>query len=310
MNRFALLPIFLLLVCTTKAQDRIISTNHDTILCKIVSINNEHIRYELTNKDGSVTGKFMNLSQVMEYTRSVRQEKNSKPGKPKLSKPVSTSENKWRLGLSIGGSTMPRYFDNASDAISDSYKKLKNGFHINAGAHYMLNNSWGIGAEYSFFNSSFSGDMQTQYSPTEFITISEKTRQYINYLGPSVLLVQDLDARRKFTLNESLSVGALFIRLEDQNTFPNVDNSGYTDVTNNSLLTGISLASKLGISAEYRLCRKVSVGIGGDFIWCSLKKANYEEKGPNNSSSVNNQELTNAMHLSRIDYSIVLRYHF
>ena len=310
MNRFALLPIFLLLVCTTKAQDRIISTNHDTILCKIVSINNEHIRYELTNKDGSVTGKFMNLSQVMEYTRSVRQEKNSKPGKPKLSKPVSIFENKWCLGLSIGGSTMPRYFDNSSDALSDSYKKLKNGFHINAGAHYMLSNSWGIGAEYSFFNSSSSGDMQTQYSPTEFITISEKTRQYINYLGPSVLFVQELDARRKFTLNESLSAGALFIRLEDQNTYPNVDNTGYTDVSNNSLLTGSALAAKLGISAEYKLCSKVSVGLGGDFIWCSLKKASYEAKSPNNSSSVTNQELTNALNLSRIDYSFVLRYHF
>jgi len=41
MNKFTLLPIFLLLFFSTKAQDRIISINHDTIHCTIVSMNNE-----------------------------------------------------------------------------------------------------------------------------------------------------------------------------------------------------------------------------------------------------------------------------
>lgn len=314
MNKFSLVPIFLFLFLGAKAQDRIVSMNHDTIHCTIVSISNERIRYEQKNKDGSVTGKFMQLSQVAEYTRSAQLENKLKSFKFKTTKPINTPENLWCLGLSIGGSTMPWYFENieSTSEMPDYYNKLKTGFHINASGHYMINRSMGVGAEYSFFNTSFSGSIPSQYSPTTFLMVSEKYRQYIHYLGPSVLMVQQLGVRQKFSLSESLSAGALFIRLENQSTYPNVGNyGGYTDVTNNSLLTGISLAAKLGLSAEYSLSRKVSVGLGGDFIWCSLKKATMESKGPNNTgSSTENQELPNALNLSRIDYSLVLRYHF
>lgn len=313
MNKFALLPVFLLLFFSTKAQDRIISIQHDTIHCTILSINNDRIRYELKNKDGSVTGRLMNLSQVVEYTRSPQLENNSKPRKPKTLKPVNVPENLWCLGFNIGGSTMPWYFDNiqSSTAMPDYYNKLKTGFHINTSAHYMINSFLGVGAEYSFFNTSFSGTAPSQYSPTLFLMVSEKYRQYINYLGPSVLFQQHLDVRRKFILSESLSGGVLFIRMEDQSTYPNVDTYGYADVTNNSLLTANSLSAKLGLSAEYRLYRNVSVGVGGDFIWGSFKKASFESRGPNDySSSTQNQELPNAINISRIDYSVVLRYQF
>ena len=313
MNRFTLLSIFLLLFFGTQAQDRIISISHDTIHCTILSINKESIRYELKEKDGSVTGRFMNLSQVAEYSRSPQIENNSKPRKQETSTLVNVPENLWCLGLNIGGSTMPWYFDSSqsSNAMPDYYNKLKTGFHINASAHYMIKSFMGVGVEYSFFNTSSSGSMPTQYSTTLFLMVSEKYRQYINYLGPSVLLVQHPDVRRKFILSESLSAGVMFIRLEDQSTYPYADNSSYSDLTNNSLFTGNSLSAKLGITAEYRLFRNISVGLGGDFIWCSLKKAKFETRESNNTSSTTqSQELANALNLSRIDYSFVLRYHF
>ena len=313
MNRFALLSFFLILFFSTKAQDRIISMNHDTIHCTIVSINNESIRYEQKNKDGSITGKYIKLSQVEEYTRSAKPENNRKPIRLKSTKPANVRENQWCLGLNIGGSTMPWYFDNvqSSAAVPDYYNKLTTGFHINTSAHYMITGSLGLGAEYSFFDTSSDGSMQTQYNQSTFLMIRENYRQYINYLGPSVLLVQHIDTRRKFTLSESLSGGLLFIRMEDQGIYPTVDNTGYTDVTNNSLMTGNSLSAKFGLTAEYRLDHNISIGVGGDYLWCSLKKASFESKGSNNySSSSDKQELSNPMKLSRIDYSFVLRYYF
>lgn len=55
----------------------------------------------------------------------------------------------------------------------------------------------------------------------------------------------------------------------------------------------------------------MSVGVGGDFIWALLKKASIETRGSNDySSSTEDQELSDPMNLSRIDYSIVLRYKF
>lgn len=313
MNKFALLPIFILLFFSTKAQDRIISTNNDTIHCAILSINNERILYELKNKDGSITGKFILLSQVAEYSRAHQQEINSKIGKQKTPKPVYTHENPWRFGLNVGVSTMPKYFDHlqSPSTLPGYYSKLKSGFHINTNFHYMITDFFGLGVEYSFLKTSTSGSMVEEYSPSIFLMVSENYRQYINYLGSSVLFQQNLDGGRKLILSESLSAGVLFIRLENQIAYPNVDYSNYTNLANNSLLTGKSFSAKLGLAAEYRLFQDFSVGLGADFIWCSLKKASFESKGSNNyTSSSKNEELSDPIKLSRIDYSFVLRYHF
>ena len=314
MHKSALLTcfLFLFLSLSTKAQDKIISIHQDTIHCKIVSINNECIVFELKNKDGSVTGKIMNLSQVAEYSRSSQPVHDSKSSERKLLRSVNVPDNFWCFGLSGGGSTMPWYFDNLQVSnMPDYYAKLKTGFHINASAHYMMDGFWGLGAEYSFFNKSFSGSMPVQYSQSLYIVTQEKYRQYINYVGPSVLFVQQLGLRRKFMLSESFSAGALFVRLENQATYQNVDNSGYTDVANNSLFTGNTFSAKFGLNAEYRVDSKVSVGLGGSYVWALLKKASFESRGSNNhSSSSENEELSPAMDLSRIDYSIVLRYKF
>jgi hypothetical protein len=313
MNKFALLPLFLLLFFSAKAQDKIIGINHDTIHCRIVSISNESILYEQKNNDGTVTGKVMPLSQVAEYSRSQQPGKKSTMGELDTPKTVYVHENPFCFGLNIGISTMPWYFDNfqASSAMPDYYNKLKTGFHINANAHYMINGFIGFGAEYSFFKSSTSGSQQIEYFSSIFLTESETCRQFINYVGASVLFQQHPDAKRKFILSESLSAGFLFLRLENQITFPNVSQSGYNDISNNSLLTGDCFSGKLGLTAEYKLFKAVSVGLGGDFIWGLLKKASFETKGTNGySSSSSNQELSNPKKLSRIDCSFVLRYRF
>ena len=300
MNKFALLPFFLLLFLNTKAQDKIISINQDTIHCKIVSISKDRIMYELKNKDGSVTGKFMPLSQVAEYSSSQQQEKNLK-------------RDKLCLSLNAGLSTMPWYFDNfeSSSTLPDFYNKLETGFHINASAHYMIKDYLGLGVEYSFFKTSTSGNLQEENPTSVFFKVPEKYRLYINYLGASVLFQQHLDAKRKFILSESISAGGLFFRMENQITYPNVNQSIYNDITNNSLIIGNTYSGKLGITAEYRLFKHVSVGLGCNYIWGLLKKASLEVKGSNDYYfSTDEQEFSNTMNLSRIDYSFVSRYYF
>lgn len=302
--------LILFLSLSSNAQDKIINIHHDTIHCKIVSINNERIVYEQKNKDGSISGKMMNLSQVAEYIRSSQPANNSGLSGTRISALRNVPKDFWCFSLSSGGSTMPWYFDNLQvSTLPDEYTRLKTGFHINTSAHYMMHGFWGVGAEYSFFNKSFSATMPILYSNFLYLVANETYRQYINYFGPSVLFVQQLGAQRKFMLCESLSAGALFMRLENQAGFQNVDNSGYRDNTNNSLFTGNTLAAKLGLNAEYRVDNRVSVGLGCHFIWALLKKASFESRGPNNQSSSSvDQELSKPMDLSRVDYSIILRY--
>lgn len=313
MRKITLLAVFLIISFCAKAQDRIISINHDTIRCSIISINEECIMYEQKNKDGSLVGKFINLLQVAEYTRTVQRQRIGQQSKLKPSTPVKIPNLAWRLGLNLGKSTMPWYLDNisTSDAMPEFFNKIKSGFHINASAHYMVNHNFGLGGEYSLFNTNFSGSMQVQSNSSLFLLESENDRVYINYLAPSLLFLQHIGKNQRIILSESISGGLLYFRLEGQSTYPNVNNSGYTDVQTNSLFSSNTLSAKLGLAAEYRLNANVSVGVGGDFIWGSLKKASFESRGPSNSStSVDNQEIPNAMNVSRIDYSFVLHYHF
>lgn len=313
MNKFTLIPFFLLIFLSAKAQDRIISIEHDTINCKILSIRNECIFYELKNDDGSVTGRSIPLSQIIEFFNSNPADEKSKMSKQKTPKIAHAPENPLCFGLNAGVSSMPWFLDifQSSSDMPDYYKKLKTGIHVNTSVHYMVNSFLGLGVEHSFFKTSTSGTMPNEVNTSIFIMSSEKYCQYVNYLGASVLFKQHLDTKGKFNIIESLSAGILFLNLEDQITYPNVSQFEYNDIVNNTLLTGNSFCGKIGLTAEYRLSRNVSLGIGADFIRCSLKKANVKSKGSNNYSfSNNNQELSKAMNLSRIDYSFALRYYF
>jgi hypothetical protein len=313
MNRLILVLFFLLLFFKANAQDRIISINHDTINCSIVSVSNELILYIQINKDGSVSGNFIPLSKVATYSRSHKPGKNLKFHKPEISKPGDSYLNLICLKLNAGISTMPNFIDNLLylSPGPDFYNKLKSGFHLNVDAHYMFKNYFGLGLDYSFFKTSANGGIPLEYSPSVFRMGTEKCRNYIKYFGGSVLFQQHLGTQRRFMLSETISAGMLFLRLEDQSTCPDVNVFGYNDIIKNSLLKGNSVAAKFGLTAEYRLFNTIWFGLGGNYMIGSVKKASIEAKSSDNSSSsIEKQKLSEAIGISRIDYSFVLRYYF
>lgn len=198
-----------------------------------------------------------------------------------------------------------------SAAMPDYYDRLKTGFHLNGAFHFMFRKFFGVGAEYSFFMTDVNGSLLNEYNPSFFLTGSESVRIFTNYPAVSLLFRQNLDGQGKFSLNESLSAGVLFFRLENQVTYPYATESGYRDATNNMLFTGDSFCSKLGISAEYNPVRSISLGLGGDFMFSSLKKAAYEARGMDGYSYTGKkEELPNAMKLSRFDVFLVVRFYF
>jgi hypothetical protein len=313
MNKLSLFPLLLVLFFSAKSQDKIICINHDTINCTILSISNERILYEQKKSDGLITGKFIPLSQVAEYVSNHQLENEKELVEAKTTKIRHKLEKPFCFGVEAGKSNMPWYLDNypSSNSEPDYYDKLKTGFHINANAHYMIRSFLGFGAEYSFFKTSTSGSIPILYSTSIYLAAKEKYRMYINYLGASVLFQQYLGAKRRFIIGESLSAGVLLVRMESQYTLPNISESDYTDISYNSLVTGETFSGKLGITAEYRLFEAVSIGLGSGFSWGKLKKADIKVKGQDDYSySKKNEELSNAMKLSRIEYSFILRYYF
>lgn len=311
--RLTFIPLFMLILFSTKAQDRIINTNQDTILCKILYLNSDRILYEIKNTDGSINGHSLSFSQIAEYTRSSQSEVNSNIAEPAEPKSSTNKQTSWTFGLNIGQSIMPWYFDHleSTSERQDYYNDLKKGYHINANLYYKLKDNLGIGAEYSFLVAETNGNTQIDYSSYLALPATEKIRQYINYIGPSVLLQQYLDKQHKIRLRGSLSAGLVFFRLENEVSYPYLSYDTYTEYAENSLITGNPYAAKIGLALDYKLFKCMSIGLSGDYIWCSMDKVSTEIKGSGDYSySSESQKLDKAMNLSRFDYSIVLQFQF
>ncbi len=315
MAKIVLISLLLLAFFTAKAQDKIVTTQNDTIKCKIVLINKDRILYELNSGEGTSQGKFLPLSEVAEYYRSDQPLVKEKKEKLKKTKTRTKPDNRWCFGLNAGISNMPWILDHylfESD-VPDTYKNLDKGLHVNTSIHYMINNKLGIGAEYSFSLTRLNNNTyksSSYYYPT-YITVNEKFRQYVNYVGPSILLQQYLGKQKRITLRESLSAGAIYYRLENQTTYPSYSDYTYNDITYNSLMTGNTNGAKIGIAAEYKFSKHISVGLSGDFTWSELESADFESKvyGAYGFSE-DNVDLDDPLKLSRLDYSIVLHYTF
>jgi len=319
MKKLSLFLVLLLFVSMVKAQDKIIMLNGDTISCKILSVGGERISYEQENTDGYAIGKSIEVAQVKEYVRTsqpiifpmtatgISRSRSSKPKQP------------WSIGISSGVSHLPWLFDNMSSyKIPDYYKNAKTGFHVNVGTHYMISNFFGAGAEYSFFKSSYDGISQVIFDfryPT-YINSSESLEQYINYVGASVIFQQHIGKERKIQISETLSGGGLFYRAEEQATMFIPSYSGhltpiYNQVTTNQLITGFTWAGKVGLSVDYKVLPYLSVGIGGNLFLTWLKEVDAEAKNSDGEhESVKDVELEKSLNLSRIDGSLIFRFHF
>lgn len=308
MSKRTIFFLFLILMTSLQAQDRLITTKKDTIACRIVTINDGRILYEVKDKNGSVTGTFIDMSQVASYSRTV-----PTANKARQTTVKTKSESPgWTHQLSMGKSTMPWYWDGMTteDTELDYYKQIETGYHFESCAVYWTTEHIGYGLDYSFFTSGFHGKVLTTVGSDAYSTVTERFDQYVHFFGPTIQFLQYLDKRHRFSLNESFSAGAFVFRLEDQTTIPYIQSNSYTDYTVNTLLTSSNLAAKIGLTAGYRKSKNITLGFGSAITYANFKKANLTMRNPENSTSVRNRELSKTFLLSRLDYAIVVRYQY
>ena len=301
MSRIYLLLFVLLSVFTIQSQDRIVTVKNDTINCRIQSITDTHIRYEQPTKGGFVIDKLIPLIDVAEYF-----------SKPVLNETRIKVDDPWVLGFSTGGGHLPwimETIDNSGE--NENASKIENGYQLNANIHYLFNPYMGAGLQYSFFTSGYKGDVLTEVNPT-YPTYSyayQRDRQYINYGGLSVLFQQSVGAKKKIQLSETLSTGVLFYRYEYQYYRALPYSSGYSIDMVNGLVEGVTLGASLGLSAGYHLTPKLMIGAGADFLFGMTKKVHVQSKGYNEDYiSEDDYTLNIPLNMSRINYSLVLRY--
>ena len=260
-----------------KAQDKIITIQNDTIECRIISVNADRISYEQKMQDNQVTGKSIATSEVLQYLRAEnndflsRNAQNSIKAKPEhrflftlqggLAYSLTDLSNFNSLLINAG---VP-----ASEA-DDYTNKLKNGIYFNAGFHYLLNNLIGIGAEYTFFQSSSEGEFLIKNYSGMNLPVYTTTRLdekiYANFIGLSALLQQFPGAKHKIRISETVAPGIVFFRDEtrgiDYQEYWPADDIYYGQLpqyynNSNTLTQGKAFGIKGGLSVEYLITPQI-----------------------------------------------------
>jgi len=385
MNRQKGIIAFILLLAFTyaKGQDRIITTQRDTIFCKIVSMSLRLVEYEQKGYDQVPVRKSIPRGQVLEFSLGFRSQDSSPeeqvtkpltppvtkeqetkpvplpptkeqvtkpvrrppaeepvtkpirrpPAEEKVTKPFSVPSSekqpqepfeRWRIGFQLGGSYLLNSLPGLRHSLQDAgvtlpyqadnfYKPLRKGMAFDIDVHYLLVPSWGIGLRYSLFSSS----TQMDYSVRDlgsimpiYYTANEKEKFYLNYFGPSLLFQQWLNRDRKFRLNEQLSVGYIYFRNEKQFdpyqyvfVNPNTGQKQY-----NVLNAGSTFSGNIQLSLEYYPSSWISIGANLGIFPATFYSLKVSDN--NNTSVVKKLEKGNYLDMSRLDYSLGVRFHF
>lgn len=298
MKKQLLLVGFLLPVIVCIAQDKIITNQSDTIYCRILSVSPTYILYEQKLEGNRVAGRQIYMNQVAVYYRD------SKPGKQRLK-----IENPWVLSIGVGVGHLPFLLESVNMNTSDTYKRIETGVQTGISSHYLLNQSMGIGMQYSFLLSNLNGNFITEIDPQlpVFAYADLRETHYIHFAGPSLMFQQLVGAEKKFFLSETLSVGLLAYRGESQSAIELPSGSQNSMVIQNGLLEGVNVAANAGLTAGYYIQPNRMIGAGLEFMYGRISNANvhYYNSNFNELQEMDNVPLDNPLQLSRFNFSII-----
>jgi hypothetical protein len=192
MKRYLLLAFILAgFITGLSGQDRIITLNHDTIACKIQRVTRSDIHFDVSTQGVTTTGR-MPLAGILSYTVS------SPEGSVPEDKSVSTrSAGGLRLGLNGGMGYIISSSKEAEEAMVNLgmteekarsyYSDLKTGWYGSADATWMINQKYGAGLRYKFFNTTAA--TEGYFDPGDGFNLYYATFReniFVNYAGVSM----------------------------------------------------------------------------------------------------------------------------
>ena len=306
MKKLIIYILSVLPFCIANGQDKIITTQKDTIQCRILSISPTHINYEQKTENQTIAGRFIPINNVSEYYW------NSQPQERKSSEKPSTP---WLIGIQAGGSHLlastadakreMMNFGISKSQADDYFRSLKNGFHISGDLHYLIENFFSLGVKYSFFTSSAEADFTIRiddylYTPYPiFVVMDCAERLYINYIGPSAFFQQTLDRNDKFRLSQTISLGYVNYRSE-------LRSEAFLGF--NAIAKAHRMGGTLGLSFEYFPVSWLSVGVNAEAMYV-LPIKEVEMITIYGSETIK-LEKNDYEKLSRLNYSLGVRFHF
>jgi hypothetical protein len=190
---------------------------------------------------------------------------------------------------------------------------MKNGIHLGADFYLLLNEHFGVGAKYSFFASKTELNMQLPMNPLYtdmyinsyipmYYALSENENFYFNYIAPSLFFRQGLDKKRRFALNESLSLGCVFYRDEIK--------GGRYSLVSNSLEKSRQFAGNFDVSIEYYLLPYLSVSANGGVFYTKIGDVKLTAVDSNGELQTQPTESSESIDMSRFNISAGLHFYF
>ena len=224
--------------------------------------------------------------------------------------PFMSAKKTWLLSTSSGIGHMPWLLNSFNDSeINDDYQKVKVGVQLTTQAHYLINQSVGMGVRFSFFTSGINDNFITELNPTYplYSYAYLRERHYTNYTGASLLFRQAIGSSQRLSLTETISGGMLFYRGESQSTQNIPYSSGYSYLAQNYLIEGNTVGAYFGLTAAYQILPDISIGGGVDFMYGMIKKVDiYYKNSTNSIQQADNYVLPTPLNISRLNYSLSL----
>ena len=198
-----LILIFIIIITIsniTKSQDKIITTQGDTINCRIIKFDTEGIVYYRMQNDK--WSKFLLKTELIkEYEKKSPEEWSDKEfNKPE---PFRLPHKPFKVSINAGSAIL---------SIANSKRTLK-GFNCDANFNIFLNSKFGLGVKYNYYVTNFKLKLlddpsfwSPQNPPVVYNGQDEKTT--FNYVGFNVILRYPI--MKKFFGNVALSAGANF----------------------------------------------------------------------------------------------------
>jgi hypothetical protein len=313
-------------------QDKIITVDNDTIICRILSVSDTHLNYEQTEGEYTV-GKFIPVAKVLEYYKNtVKQdvledrpyEETDKTVQSYLSSyPDLYSHPKvrrfWRLNALFGGAYIlastkddERSLLNIGIPASEVKKysrQMKNGILFGADIYRFIDNpkfqfgGFGIGLKYRL--SSFSSRLETVIPMSmQYHSFAENENIYVSYYAISSITHWWMDSEHKLNLSTDFSVGYAHyrneMRFDETNTYI-IDNG------KNLLTTGNTVGLSAEVSLSYYPVEYLSISANMGFFAAWFRDLIITDGTQSQYIHLDDNNYLNA---SQLNYSIGVQFHF
>ncbi|MGC3976815.1 MAG: hypothetical protein QM751_00370 [Paludibacteraceae bacterium] len=257
------------------AQDLIITTEGDTLNCKITKIKSGYIYFTFKHKD-EIRNTLLPDNQVKSYQLKYYQAAEV-PEKTVKSKEIYP---RFRGAINGGWSyRTAKVSDNTPSGLEQYMNNLKSGFHYGLDGAYYFSELLGVGIKYNNFNSKNKmDDIQLRFSDGTYVNGELSDNISINFIG-SFFSMRFLNSTKQncFLINWGMGYLGYYDKavLIDNysmsgSTFGVTLDIGYDIGLSKNLALGLQLSYTSGTLTQYKLTQ------GGFSQTVKLKSENYE----------------------------------